>query len=463
MMLWNKLREWMLEHPAQTVQEKEATMTYEELVVYSEMLVKALSGQACCAIYCHSEMAAAMALLGCFAAGVTAVPVSPRYGKEHCRKILKFISPTCVLTDQYGDLGIYYIEDSTYRMPETPPALILCTSGTTGNPKGVMLSEENILCNVSDIAQYFKVTEEDSVLIARPLYHGAVLTGEFLLSIIKGMRIVFHSESFNPIKILELLKTSKVTTFGTTPTLAQMMFRFYRDKGEIAMKNLVISGECLNEVTARRIREAVPNVSIYHVYGLTEACPRVSSLPPCEFSEHPTSVGYPLQSVKLSVRKGRKSLPPGEEGMLWVKGKNVMMGYYNDPELTKRTLVNGWLRTGDMAKIDENGLLYILGRADDMIIRAGMNIYPQEIEAELKKDSRTKEVLVYGLEDAKMGVQIAMKIAGQYDTVEDVRELCKNCLPPYQIPAHIELVESLPKNGTGKVIRGKQMRGKQND
>ena len=116
-----------------------------------------------------------------------------------------------------------------------------------------------------------------------------------------------------------------------------------------------------------------------------------------------------------------------------------------------------------MAKIDENGLLYILGRADDMIIRAGMNIYPQEIEAELKKDPRTKEVLVYGLEDVKMGVQIAMKIAGQYDTVEDVREVCKNCLPPYQIPAHIELVETLPKNGTGKVIRGKQMRGKQND
>ncbi len=463
MMLWNKLREWMLEHPAQTVQEKEATMTYEELVVYSEMLAKTLAGQACCAIYCHSEMAAAMALLGCFAAGVTAVPVSPRYGKEHCRKILKWISPTCVLTDQYGALGIYYIEDSTYRMPENKPALILCTSGTTGHPKGVMLSENNILSNVSDIVQYFKVTEEDSVLIARPLYHGAVLTGEFLLSLAKGMRIVFHSESFNPIKILELLKTSKVTTFGTTPTLAQMMFRFHRDKDEMAMKNLVISGECLNEVTARNIREAVPNVNIYHVYGLTEACPRVSYLPPHEFSRHPTSVGYPLQSVKLSVRKGRKSLPPGEEGMLWVKGKNVMMGYYNDPELTKRTLVNGWLRTGDMAKIDEDGLLYILGRADDMIIRAGMNIYPQEIEAELKKDSRTREVLVYGIKDTKMGVQIAMRIAGEYDTVDAVRELCLTCLPSYQIPAYIELVDTLPKNGTGKVIRGKQTRGKKND
>jgi len=456
MILWKKLRECLLNHPAQTLQDQEASITYEELVVYAEILAKKLVGQTCCAIYCHSEMAAAMALLGCFAAEVTAVPVSPRYGKAHCSKILRWISPTCVVTDRYGDLGVYYIEDSSYCVPEKSPALILCTSGTTGHPKGVMLSEENILCNLADIARYFKVTANDSILISRPLYHGAVLTGEFLLALIKGLHIVFYSEPFNPVKILELLKKSQATTFGTTPSLARTMFRFYRENNEIALKNLVISGECLNDATAESIREAIPDAHIYHVYGLTEACPRVSCLPPEEFAAHPTSAGYPLQSIKLSVRDGKRSLPPGEAGMLWVKGNNVMMGYYNDPVLTERTLVNGWLRTGDMAKIDEDGLLYILGRADDKIIRAGMNIYPQEIEAELKKDPRTNEVLVYGIKDAKTGVQIAMKIAGQYDTVESVRKLCVDCLPPYQVPTHIELVDSLPKNGTGKVIRGRQ-------
>lgn len=457
MTLWNRLRESLLEYPGKTVQEDNAVLHYEELVVYAELLASKLKGQTSCAIYCHSEMAAAIALLGCFAAGVTAIPLSVRYGKVHCTKILKWISPSCVVTDLYGELGVYYITDSTYKTPKKSPALILCTSGTTGTPKGVMLSEQNILCNVEDIAQYFKVTEEDSILIARPLYHGAVLTGEFLLSLIKGMKIFFYSGSFNPIKILKLLEKTQATTYGTTPTLAETMFRFHRKQNGLALKNLVISGECLNETTAQNILTALPYASIYHVYGLTEACPRVSCLPPEMFSIHPVSAGYPLRSVALSVRdEDGRAVPTGEVGMLWVKGNNVMIGYYNNQTLTEQVLVNGWLRTGDMARIDENGLLYILGRADDMIIRAGMNIYPQEIESELKKDPRTTEVLVYGVSRPKSPVQIAMKIAGEYQSAEEVREMCTHYLSPYQIPSIVELVDSLPKNGTGKVIRRNQ-------
>lgn len=455
MTLWEHLYEHMMNHPDKTLQENKATITYEEIAIYAKILAKSISGQSSCAIYCHSELAAAMALLGCFAAGVTAIPLSPRYGKAHCQKILQWINPSCVLTDLEGELGVYYIKDSMYISPPENPALILCTSGTTGTPKGVMLSDKNILCNISDITQYFRVGSSDSILIARPLYHGAVLTGEFLFALTKGLNITFYSGAFNPIEIIKQLKRSQATIFGTTPTLARTTFRLLKDTTEIAIKHLVISGECLTATTAKDIRAALPNTNIYYVYGLTEASPRVSYLPPEHFDSHPGSAGYPLQSVKLQVRdQHRKPVTQGTEGVLWVKGGNVMLGYYNNPTLTKRVLVNGWLCTGDIAKIDTNGFLYLFGRSDNMIIRAGMNIYPQEIEEELKKDPRTEEVLVYGVNDPKCGTQIAMKIVGQFSTEQEVRTLCIKVLPAYQVPTQIELVEKLPKNGTGKLIRG---------
>ena len=133
-----------------------------------------------------------------------------------------------------------------------------------------------------------------------------------------------------------------------------------------------------------------------------------------------------------------------------------MIGYYNDPEQTNKVKKNGWLSTGDIATINSEGFIKIKGRSDDLIIRAGMNIYPQEIESALKKDSRVKDVLVYSKYNPISGVQVAMKMSGDFSNVEEVRELCKESLPTFQIPSFIELLEELPKNGSGKIIRGGQ-------
>ena len=130
-----------------------------------------------------------------------------------------------------------------------------------------------------------------------------------------------------------------------------------------------------------------------------------------------------------------------------------MHGYYNNPKATKAVLKNGWLCTGDSARITKEGFLQILGRTDEMIIRAGMNIYPQEIEEEIKKDPRTREVLVQGGKTGSGGTQIIMKIAGDFKEINEVSALCKHVLPSYQVPSKIEIVESLPKNGTGKIVR----------
>ncbi len=452
--LWKTIREDLLRHPKQTMEENEIGLTFEEAAVYAEGFAKRLDGQACCAILCSSELATAIGLLSCFAAGVTAVPLSIRYGKQHCMKILDFICPDCLITDAGGCMQVLYLDPDGFIPPKEHPALIMCTSGTTGTPKGVMLSEENILANVRDIASYFALKQQDILLIARPLYHCAVLTGEFLTSIRHGSGIRFRSAKFQPKELIDTLVKTKATVFCGTPTMLYMMTRFLRPPTSLHLRHIAVSGECMSESIGKALRETFPAASIYHVYGLTEACPRVSYLPPALFHAFPDSVGVPLESVSVRLVKNdivQKDV--NSEGVLWVKGPNVMLGYYKNPELTQRVLRDGWLCTGDLAQLNAYGLLKIKGRNDDLIIRAGMNIYPQEIEAALKTDPRTKEVLAYGYGHRSYGTQIGLKIAGAFTNEAEVRSLCEACLPPYQMPSRIELVNELPKNASGKILR----------
>lgn len=456
MKLWKYLCENMEKSPAQTLNEGNVKITYEELIIFAEAFSQHLKGEHCCAVYCQSELAAAMAIMSCFAAEVTAVPISSRYGEKHCKKIIDSIAPTCIITDFDGELKVYHITDSKFTALKIRPALIMCTSGTTGIPKGAMLSDDNIMTNVKDIAKYFRMDKTDTILISRPMYHCAVLTGEFLCALTKGTKIEFSSENFEPSRILKLICEKKITVFGGTPTLLSMLARFARAKEDITLKHIIISGECMSTEVGLKISNAFEKANIYHAYGLTEASPRVSYMPPEFFREAPDRVGIPLESVKIKILdEYGNSVRAGQRGILYVKGDNIMMGYYNASELTSKVLSNGWLCTKDIASIDENGWLKIHGRSDDLIIRAGMNIYPQEIEAEIKKDPRTKEVLVYNAFDGKRGGQIGMDICGDFKDKNEVHELCMEVLPPYQIPTVINLLDALEKNGSGKIIRRK--------
>lgn len=454
MKLWNYLKNKMQLNLHQKICEDNAFMTFEEMIVFAEEFSKNLKGLRCCAILCRSEMAASMALLSCFAAGVTALPLSQRYGKLHCNKILDAIDPDAVITDQDGDFQIIHIKDSSYVAPEVHPALIMCTSGTTGIPKGAMLTENNVMTNVADIASYFDIDNVDSILIARPLYHCAVLTGEFLTALVKGTRIRFYSGPFNPAIVLKMIKEFHITAFCGTPTLLSLMARFKRKTDTDVLKHICISGECMSAETGLFIAGAFPTADIYHIYGLTEACPRVAYLPPNEFKENADCVGVPLRSVSLKIISAEGTpADTNEIGVLWVKGDNIMSGYYNNPQKTSEVLKNGWLCTGDLALFTEKGFLKIKGRNDDLIIKAGMNIYPQEIESALKLDFRVRDVLVRGYTDDKLGIQIELNITGDFSDVSEVKDLCRATLPAYQIPARIHLLDEIPKNGSGKIIR----------
>lgn len=454
MNLWTYIRSKMLENPNQKICEETAEMTYEEVIIFCEHFAKKISNQKCCAILCDSEMMSGLALLSCFAASVTAVPLSARYGETHCKKILETIEPTAIITDREGELSLLKFEDDLYKKPETDIALIMCTSGTTGRPKGAMLTEKNILTNLKDICKYFKIDCSDYILISRPLYHCAVLTGEFLTALVKGVKIRFYSKQFNPKQLIDIINYNSITVFCATPTLVGMMARFNRTSQIKKLKTICISGECMGSYTGKKISEAFPTVNIYHVYGLTEACPRVSYLPPEYFNEYSDCVGIPLNSVSIKIIKADgKEAQCDEDGILWIKGDNIMQGYHNSPQQTAKIKKNGWLCTGDVARVNSKGFLKIKGRNDDLIIKAGMNIYPQEIEGTLKSNNKVKEVLVYKIDNEKYGVQIGLKIVGDFKNIKEVKELCIKTLPAFQIPNIIEIVEELPKNASGKIIR----------
>ena len=457
MKLWNYIKQHLQKHPGQTVSENAASISFEDMAIWAENFSKKLYGMECCVILCSSEMAASMALLACFASEVTAVPLSMRYGEAHCNKILDTISPDGIIMDTNGELTVYKLKDSQYIAPPEHPALIMCTSGTTGKPKAAMLSEKNIMTNASDISKYFRMDTSDTILIARPLYHCAVLTGEFLTAIIRGANIRFYSEQFNPTKMLELIKEYSITVFCGTPTLLSIMARFNRSNAAETLRHICISGECMSKEVGLKIFAAFPSCNIYHIYGLTEACPRVSYLPPEYFKDYSDCVGIPLKSVSIKILSEQgEPCCENEEGLLYVKGDNVMLGYYREPEKTDKVLKGGWLCTGDIAVINDIGFLKIKGRNDDLIIKCGMNIYPAEIEGVIKQDPRVKEVLAYGFHNS-FRTQIGMKLVGEFSSAEEVKQLCMKALPSFQVPSVIELVDELPKNGSGKIIRRKML------
>lgn len=450
-LIWERMKRFK----NQTMSDEKTTLTYAEALAFAEGFTSELTapkiGVPIVGILCHSELHTGLAILSCIAAGMTAVPLSVRYGEAHVARIVRHIGLSHIITDEDGVLAVKQIAPAPPEPEDLPSdssdsiAFIMCTSGTTGNPKGAMITRGNLKNNLLDIERYFAIDQPDTILIARPLYHCAVLTGEFLISLCRGLNIRFYNGEFNPVRLMRAMSAQQVTVLGGTPTLFYHLCQMAgRSKQPLSLRVAVVSGECMTETAAKVMRSAMPDANIYNVYGLTEASPRVAALPPEMFDEHPLSVGFPLQTVQAKI----------EGGELLIRGKTVMRGYYNDPEQTARAFSDGWLHTGDGASIDGAGRITIKGRLDNMIIRAGMNIFPQEIESALKADPRITETLVYG-EHSGVTQRLCVKIAAKGLTKADIMAICRERLPAYEIPDAVEMVEALPRNASGKLLRPK--------
>ena len=471
--VWTVLRKKMLQYPDARFSGETKDLSFEQLIKMVESIASQirtiLSPRTKAAVYCEHEENAAVSILACFCADVVPVPMSRRYGDAHCEHILTLTEPDLLLTDMetalFGHIPHYDVQ-SGKRVEGRPchkpdaslsdVALLMCTSGTTGTPKAAMITFHGLLCNLDDIAAYFHIGLKDRILIARPLYHCAVLTGELLTALYQGASIRFTPNGYNPPALLTYITEHQMTVLCGTPTMLYHLCLLTQRAGiTLPLKTVALSGECNTPEAAALLRACCPVAAIYHVYGMTEASPRISYLPPDLFDEHPLSAGIPLRSVQIRVVDADgQVLPTGIDGFLQLQGPNVMKGYYRNEALTREKFAGDWLRTGDIAAIDSNGLLILKGRADDMIIKAGMNIYPAEIENALLQNPGIRQVMAYRL--YKNGRQvIGLDIVPESTTLTeaDIRRICEDCLPRYQLPDAIRLVDELPRNASGKIMR----------
>jgi long-chain acyl-CoA synthetase len=336
-------------------------------------------------------------------------------------------------------------------------AVIIYTSGTTGNPKGVMLTHKNILSNIAASLEAVRITEKDRVLLFLPMFHSFAATVCLLVPIYAGSRVIVlkSPKPFN--KVIKAIMMQRISIFVAIPTVYNILSRLKLPWGFHLINpiRLCLSGAAPLSTEVLKRFEDTFNLPLLEGYGLTEASP-VVSLNPLSLRQ-PASVGIPIPGVEVKVVDDMgQDVPKGGIGELVVRGPNVMKGYYHQPEATMETIRDEWLFTGDMARIDDKGYIYIVDRKKDMIIIHGINVYPREIEDVLYIHEKIAEAAVVGQEEKnreEIIVAVIVLKEGEKATVEEVKDFCQKRLAAYKLPRIIEFWESLPKNATGKILK----------
>lgn len=337
------------------------------------------------------------------------------------------------------------------------------TSGTTGFPKGVMLTHYNIINNAYHVGQCLKFSERDRLCIPVPFFHcfGCVLST--LLCVVYGATML-PLISFNPEKALMVVDKGKATAIHGVPTMFIMELNhpnFKKYDLSTLRTGIMAGAPCPIEVM-RRVIDEMNCREITIAYGQTEASPVITQTRTDDpIEKRVETVGYALPGVEVKIidPKTGETVPPGTQGELCARGYLVMKGYYKNPEATAEAIdKDGWLHTGDLATMDEEGYCKITGRIKEMVIRGGENIYPREIEEFLHTHPAIEDVQVIGVPDVKYGEELlaAIKLReGMSLTAEDVREFCRGKIARHKIPRYIEFVESYPMTASGKVQKFK--------
>jgi long-chain acyl-CoA synthetase len=336
-------------------------------------------------------------------------------------------------------------------------AVILYTSGTTGRPKGAELSHANLLANVeTTLATLIQAAPDDVLLGALPLFHSFGQTCALNTSVAAGSCLTLLPR-FDPAKALEIVERDRVTVFEGVPTMYNaMLHQPDRERYDVSSLRLCVSGGSALPGEVLRGFEDAFGCAILEGYGLSETSP-VASFNHPDRDRKVGSIGTPIAGVEMKVvGEDGADLASGEVGEIVVRGHNVMKGYWQQPEATEAALRDGWLRTGDLAKVDEDGYFFIVDRTKDLIIRGGYNVYPRELEEVLYEHPAVAEAAVVGVPDAELGEEVGAAIAlkpGAVADVDELRAFMKERVAAYKYPRTIWLVDSLPKGPTGKVLK----------
>ena len=338
-------------------------------------------------------------------------------------------------------------------------ACIVYTSGTTGKPKGAMLSYRNLFSNSIAGAESFQITAKDRFIVFLPMFHSFTLSIMVLLPMFTCSSIVIVRSVFPFANVLKQTLLKQVTIFLGVPTLYNALLKakipwYFMWFNRL---RLFISGSApLSEQALIDFNAKFKKAKLLEGYGLSECSPAVC----VNRLDHqkPLSVGLPLPSYEIKiVNEEMVEVKTGEVGEIMVKGDCVMKGYLNHPDATDETIINGWLLTGDLGKKDHEGFIYIVDRKKDLIISKGINIYPREIEEVIYKYEGVDAVAVIGLRDEKTKDEDVLAFIQPKENMNikesELRNYLKQHLANFKLPKHIYIVEELPKNATGKVLK----------
>jgi long-chain acyl-CoA synthetase len=338
-------------------------------------------------------------------------------------------------------------------------AVILYTSGTTGTPKGAELTHGNLKRNCQVTADTLvEVTEDDVVLGALPLFHSFGQTCGLNTSVHKGACLTLIPR-FEPAKAMEILERDKVTIFQGVPTMYVAILNLPDDQlRDTSSLRACCSGGSALPVEVLRGFEEKFGCKVLEGYGLSETSP-VASFNHPDRERKPGSIGTPIEGVEMKLvdDEGNDVTGTDEVGEIAIKGHNVMKGYWNRPDATEEVMIgDGWFRTGDMAKVDEDGYFFIVDRKKEMIIRGGYNVYPREIEEVLYEHPAVAEAAVVGVPDDKMGEEVGAAVVlkeGQDVSADELRDFVKEHVANYKYPRKIWFPDELPKGPTGKILK----------
>lgn len=333
---------------------------------------------------------------------------------------------------------------------------IVYTSGTTGNPKGVLLTHGNILTNSWQAGKLASISKNDVVLCFLPLFHvnGLVITG--IAPIFAGAQIILR-KNFSATEFWECVSKYGVTIFSGVPTIYQILLATpFDEKLDLSSLRYGVCGAAPMPVDTIQKFENQFNMTIIEGYGLTEGTAGATANP-IDGVRKIGSIGVPFaeSSVKL-FDDDDNEVPQGEVGEIVIQGGNVMKGYFNQPEETAKTLRGGWLHTGDMAYQDKDGYFFIVDRKKEMIIRGGENIYPKEVEEIIFSHPKVQEVAVVGIPDDMYGEEVMaclVPVPGATINSEEFRAWCRENMASYKVPKYVDVREALPKNILGKILK----------
>jgi long-chain acyl-CoA synthetase len=346
-------------------------------------------------------------------------------------------------------------------VPDERTSVIFMTSGSSGIPKGVMLSADNILHNVMSILDYVRLDADDRILLYKSLGYSSSVTGEWLLALASGAELLLVPPFIHPFSMISCIRDHRPTFLCTVPSTLTPLLKSsaWEARDVVSLRTLLIVGGAMPSAMLTALQQRIPHTAIMPSYGLTEASPRVCYLPADQLMHRPDSVGIPIQGVEVQIVRDGAKVSPGELGELVVRGPNVMLGYYNDVQRTGEVISEFGLHTSDIGCLDEDGFIYVKGRKDHALNIGGHTIYPEPVEQHLLLHPYIREAAVSSRSDdiwSQRMVALVVPADGAPPVEQLLQELhryCQEGLSPIQLPREIHIAAHLPVTGPGKLDR----------